>query len=236
MSTRRHFILAGASALAVGAAGNARADDDQCAIFTTTRQSAITPDGALERLKQGNARFVAGKSVHCDLMAQVRATADAQAPFAAIVGCMDSRTAPELVFDQQIGDIFVTRIAGNFVNTDIIGSLEFATRLAGAKAIVILAHSNCGAVKGAIDRVELGNLTHTLANIRPAVEKVAKRDGAHTSKDAQFVQSVIEQNARDAADQLRARSAVLRELVAAGSLTIAAAEHDLSTGKVSWLT
>jgi carbonic anhydrase len=106
-------------------------------------------------------------------MAQVRATATGQAPFAAIVGCIDSRVPPELIFDQQIGDIFAARVAGNFVNTDIIGSLEFATKLAGAKAIVVLGHSDCGAIKGAIDDAKLGNLTATLANIRPSVTKVA---------------------------------------------------------------
>ena len=168
-------------------------------------------------------------------MAQVRATATGQAPFAAIVGCIDSRVPPELIFDQQIGDIFAARIAGNFVNTDIIGSLEFATKLAGAKAIVVLGHSDCGAIKGAIDDAKLGNLTATLANIRPAVAKVAALKGPHTSKDAAFVQAVAEQNARDAAALLLSRSTVLQELVVGGKLTIATAMHDITTGVVTWL-
>ena len=142
---------------------------------------------------------------------------------------------PELVFDQRIGDIFVARIAGNFVNTDIIGSLEFATELAGAKAIVVLGQSDCGAIKGAIDDVKLGNLTATLANIRPSVAKVAALKGPHTSKDPAFVQSVAEQNAKDATALLLARSSVLRDLVSARDLTVAAAMHDISTGVVGWL-
>jgi carbonic anhydrase len=141
----------------------------------------------------------------------------------------------QLVFDQQIGDIFVARIAGNFVNTDIIGSLEFTTKLAGAKAIVVLGHSDCGAIKGAVDDAKLGDLTATLANIRPSVAKVAALKGAHTSKDAAFVQAVAEQNAKDADALLLSRSSVLQELVSTGKLTVAAAMHDLTTGAVSWL-
>ncbi len=231
MTTRRTFLL---STVAMFAAP-AYSDVLECAVFTKDRQAALDPSGALQQLKDGNARFVGGRSIHCDLMAQVRATATGQAPFAAIVGCIDSRVPPELIFDQQIGDIFCARIAGNFVNTDIIGSLEFATKLAGAKAIVVLGHSDCGAVKGAIDDAKLGNLTATLANIRPSVAKVAALQGAHTSKDAAFVQAVAVQNAKDAAALLLSRSTGLQDLVAARKLTIAAAMHDLATGVVTWL-
>jgi carbonic anhydrase len=231
MTTRRRFLLSTAAMLAAPA----YSDDLECAVFTKDRQAALDPSGALQKLKDGNARFVGGRSIHCDLLTQVRATATGQAPFAAIVGCIDSRVPPELVFDQQIGDIFVARIAGNFVDTDIIGSLEFATKLAGAKAIVVLGHSDCGAIKGAIDDVKLENLTATLANIRPSVAKVAALMGPHTSKDPAFVQSVAEQNAKDAIGLLHSRSTVLRDLVAAHKLTVAAAMHDLSTGVVSWL-
>src|SRR5271169_3869410 len=198
MTTRRSFFLSTAALLAAPA----YPDAPQCTVFNKARQAAIDPADALQRLKDGNARFVGGRSIHCDLMAQVRATAKAQAPFAAVVGCIDSRVPPELIFDQQIGDIFVARIAGNFVNTDIIGSLEFATKVAGAKAIVVLGHSECGAVKGAIDDVKLGNLTATLANIRPSVAKVSALQGPHPSKDPAFVQAVAEQNAKDAAAML----------------------------------
>jgi carbonic anhydrase len=212
------------------------AQEPQCAIFTKDRQAAVTPSAALQKLKDGNARFVAGRSIQCDLIAQVRATSSGQAPFATVLGCIDSRVPPELVFDQQIGAIFVARVAGNFVNTDIIGSLEFATQLAGAKAIVVLGHSDCGAVKGAIDDVKLGNLTATLANIRPSVAKVAKLNGPHTSNDPAFVQAVADQNAKDAAAQLLSRSTVLQDLVSADRLKVAAAMHDLATGVVRWLS
>ena len=229
MTTRRAFLLTSTALLAVPA----YSDVLECAVFNKDRQAALDPSGALQKLKDGNARFVGGRSIHCDLIAQVRATG--QAPFAAIVGCIDSRVPPELIFDQQIGDIFVARIAGNFVNTDIIGSLEFATKLAGAKAIVVLGHSDCGAINGAIDDAKLGNLTAALGNIRPSVAKVAALQGPHTSKDAAYVQAVAVQNAKDAAALLLSRSAVLQELVAARKLTIAATMHDITTGLVTWL-
>jgi carbonic anhydrase len=166
-------------------------------------------------------------------MAQVRATATGQAPFAAVVGCIDSRVPPELVFDQRIGDIFSARVAGNFVNTDIIGSLEFAAKLAGAKLIVVLGHSECGAIKGAIDKAELGNLTATLANIHPAIEQTSGIPGEHSSKNHELVQAVADTNAKLAATMLLDRSPVLRELVEAGNLKVVAAMHDVHTGKVT---
>lgn len=165
----------------------------------------------------------------------MKLTAAGQAPFAAVLGCMDSRVAPELVFDQRIGDIFAVRVAGNFVNTDILGSLEYATEVAGAKLIVVLGHSDCGAVKGAIDHVKLGNLTAALENIQPAVKEVTAANGAATSKDKNFVQKVSERNAQDAAGQLIARSKVLASLVNDNKLTIVAAMHDVGTGAVAWL-
>ena len=168
---------------AAGRYGAALADDD-CVVFDAARQSAKTPDAALQRLMDGNARLLAGKTVNCDLLAQIEATAAGQAPFAAIVGCIDSRVPPELVFDQRLGSVFAARIAGNFVNTDIIGSLEFATAAAGAKLVLVLGHSECGAIKGAIDNVQLGNLTATLSNIWPAVEATAGIPGERNSKNA----------------------------------------------------
>jgi carbonic anhydrase len=212
------------------------ASSSACAVFDKTRQAAVSPDQALEMLKQGNARFVQGNTINCDLRAQVKATAYAQAPFASVVGCIDSRVPPELVFDQRIGDIFAARIAGNFVNTDIIGSLEFATKLAGAKLIVVLGHTECGAVKGAVDNAQLGNLTATLANIRPSILKIKPVEGTQDSKNKKLVQSVADQNAKDAAVALLARSEVLRELVAEGKLKVVAAMHDIGTGQIAWLT
>jgi len=230
MTTRRSFLM-GIGGFGAGAAA-ARAED-LCGVFTKATQSEISATQALDRLKQGNARFVAGRPIHCNPQTQVKLTAAGQAPFAAVLGCMDSRVAPELVFDQRIGDIFAVRVAGNFVNTDILGSLEYATEVAGAK--LILGHSDCGAIKGAIDHVKLGNLTAALENIQPAVREVTAADGAANSKDKNFVQKVSERNAQDAAKQLIARSKVLASLVDDNKLTILAAMHDVSTGVVTWL-
>jgi carbonic anhydrase len=232
MSTRRCFLIGLGSF--TGGILSVRADD-LCAAFTNDAQAQITAVQALERLKAGNARFVAGHPVHCNPQSQVKATAGGQAPFAAVLGCMDSRTAPELVFDQRIGDIFAVRVAGNFVNTDILGSLEYATQVAGAKLIVVLGHSDCGAVKGAIDHVQLGNLTATLENISPAVSEVTDAGGPRDSKNKKFVQRVSERNVTDAASQLTTHSKILAGLISERRLLIVSAMHDVSTGVVSWL-
>ncbi|HUA24953.1 MAG TPA: carbonic anhydrase family protein [Steroidobacteraceae bacterium] len=232
MRTRRYFLM-GLGSFA-GATLSVRADD-LCAAFTKDAQAGITSEQALERLKAGNARFVAGHPIHCNPQLQVKATAGGQAPFAAVLSCMDSRTAPELVFDQRIGDIFAVRIAGNFVNTDILGSLEYATQVAGAKLIVVLGHSDCGAVKGAIDHVQLGNLTAALENIRPAVSEVTDAGGPRDSKNKKFVQRVSERNVTDAVSQLTTRSKILAGLVSKHKLLMVGAMHDVSTGAVSWL-
>jgi carbonic anhydrase len=232
MATRRSFLAA--TGLFVGGSALARAQE-LCAVSTKSTQTAGTADQALMRLQDGNRRFLTGRTLHCDLMSQVKATAQSQAPFAAILGCMDSRVPPELVFDQRIGDIFSVRVAGNIVNTDILGSLEYATEAAGTKLIVVLGHSDCGAIKGAVDDVKLGNLTEMLSNIRPAVLKVAD-EGDRTSKNKKFVQSVAEQNAKDAAALLMARSDVLAARVKDHKLKIVSAMHDVSTGAVKWFT
>jgi carbonic anhydrase len=235
MLTRRLFcgcVSVGLSASLLAPA--AHAQTAECAVFTPARQQDVSPDDAIARLQAGNDRFVSGKSVNCDLRAQVKQTSTSQAPFAAIVGCMDSRVPPELVFDQRIGDVFCLRIAGNFANTDIVGSLEYATKVVGARAIVVLGHSDCGAVKGAIDNVKLGNLTGTLAHIRPAVAATNAIGAANTSNGA-FVQAVTETNAKMAAAALTKRSPILQQLVASRQLRIASAVHDVATGRVSFL-
>ena len=228
----RRKTLGGIAALA-GLAGAAQAKD-KCVAFTPEMQAAKTPDAALQRLRDGNARFMAGQALNCDLLEQVRSTAQKQAPFAAVLGCIDSRVPPELVFDQQIGALFVARIAGNIASTDIIGSLEFATALAGAKLIVVLGHSECGAVKGAIDDAKLGSLTGVLQQIRPALTKLDYK-GVPSSKDRVLVQRVAEQNARDAAMMLTSRSQTMAGLVREGKLKIVHAMHDVATGKVAWI-
>jgi carbonic anhydrase len=230
----RRTLCWGAAALPLVAAARTAAADE-CAVFTSDRQKQVSLDDAIRLLKEGNERFVAGKTVNCNLIAQVRATAGGQAPFAAIVGCIDSRVPPELVFDRHIGDIFCARIAGNFVNTDIIGSLEFATKVAGAKAIVVLGHSECGAIKGAIDKAKLGNLTKMLEHFDPAIAASSSVPGERSSKNHALVQAVADTNAKLAAKMLVDRSDVLRELVAEKQLVIAAAMHDIATGKVTFL-
>ncbi len=184
-------------------------------------------------LKDGNDRFVAGRTRNCDLMKQVRETSTQQSPFATIVGCIDSRVPPEMVFDQRLGDIFASRVAGNYVTTDIIGGLEFTTKLAGSKLIVVLGHSECGAVKGAADDAKLGNLTATLANIRPSLAKL-NYSGVPSSKDKKLVQMLADQNAKDAAKMIMDKSEVIATLVKEGKLKIVSAMHDISTGKISW--
>jgi carbonic anhydrase len=235
MITRRFFCgcLAGALPFAATAA---RAQSTECAVFTPDRQKSTTPDDAIARLKAGNERFAADKSINCDLMAQVKQTASSQSPFAAIVGCIDSRVAPELVFDQRIGDVFCARVAGNFVNTDIIGSLEYSVKVVGARAIVVLGHNSCGAIKAAVDDVKLGNITAMLKNFQPALATLTKADGHRDSHNAPLVQKVAEANARLTAESLPKRSPIIKQLVESKQLRIAAAMHDITTGKVSWLS
>jgi carbonic anhydrase len=208
----------------------------ECAVFTPDRQRSTTPDDAIARLKAGNERFTAGKSINCDLMAQVKQTASNQSPFAAIVGCIDSRVPPELVFDQRIGDVFCARVAGNIVNTDIIGSLEYSTKVTGAKAIVVLGHNFCGAIKSAVDNVKLGNITALLKNFQPALATLNKADGHRDSHNDPLVQKVAEANVRLTAASLTKRSQIIKALVDAKQLMIATAMHDITTGKVTWLT
>lgn len=217
-------------------AGSAHAESIECAVFTPERQGAKTPEEALARLRAGNERFLAGQSINCDLLQQVHDTAGSQAPFAAIVGCIDSRVPPELVFDQRVGDIFCARVAGNFVNTDILGSLEFATHVAGAKAIVILGHSACGAIKSAVDGVELGHITAMLKNFDPALATLTPADGERSSSNDALVQKVADENAMLTAQSLVQRSEILAQRVAEGKLAIASAMHDINTGRIAWLS
>jgi carbonic anhydrase len=227
----RRRTVAAIAGLALGSGAHAK---DRCVAFTPQTQAAKTPEAALQRLQEGNARYVAGEALHCDLLEQMRSTAQQQAPFVALLGCIDSRVPPELIFDQYIGDMFVARIAGNIASADIIGSLEFATVLAGAKLLVVLGHSECGAVKGAIDDAKLGSLTAVLQQIRPALGKL-RYSGVPSSKDKALVQRVAEQNAKDAAQQLVSRSEAIAGLVREGRLKVVYAMHDVATGRVAWL-
>ncbi len=204
--------------------------------MTHAIQEAMTPDQALGRLTAGNERFVAGTSLHHDYRHEAEASLEHQYPFAAVISCMDSRSAPEIVFDQGIGDIFVARVAGNYAPVDIAGSMEYATKVAGAKLIVIMGHTSCGAVKGACDNVQLGNLTTVIQAIRPAVEEVQNVPGERNSKNKEFVDAVVRANVRRTVVVLRRESPILREMEEKGEIKIIGAVHDLATGKVTILS
>lgn len=207
---------------------------EQSEVLTAEQQAALTPDEVITLLKDGNGRFTNGTLTVRDHSAQVTATAEGQYPKATILSCVDSRVPVEDVFDRGIGDIFVARVAGNFENTDIIGSMEFATRVAGAKVIMVLGHERCGAVKGAISQVELGNLTATLANIQPAIDAVsATYSGEKTADNPEFVHLVAEENVRITMRDILAKSDVLQGMVDAGALKVVGAMYDLDTGKVA---
>ena len=234
-------LLLGWLVLALGAALSAPvaakvAEQASVAAVAQTKdsQAAITPAIALRMLEDGNARFTSGKMFARDLRKQVAATASGQYPFASIVGCIDSRSSPELVFDQGIGDIFAARIAGNFVNDDILGSLEFASKLAGSKLILVLGHTECGAVKGACDNAQLGNLTTALAKIKPAVDAVPDDGSPRNGKNPTFVQKVADMNVKLAVEQIRKKSPVLREMEEKGEIAIVGAMLDIATGKVTF--
>jgi len=202
---------------------------------TPESQSAITPSQAIEMLKQGNVRFTSGSTTSRDYQSQVSQTAGGQYPLAAVVSCIDSRIPTEIVFDQGIGDIFNARIAGNFVNEDILGSLEFACKVAGAKAIVVMGHTSCGAIKGACDKAELGNLTQLLEKITPAVDAVETPEGAdRSSANAAFVDAVAAKNVEFTLAKIRENSSVLNEMLEANEIEIIGAMYDVASGKVSF--
>jgi len=204
---------------------------------TKASQDAISPAKALELLKEGNQRFTAKQQVERDLNLQVEQTSTGQFPFATVLSCIDSRVPAELVFDQGIGDIFSVRIAGNFVNADILGSMEFASKLAGTKLILVLGHTACGAVKGACDYAELGNLTGMLDNIAPAVDAIVEPTAAaeRTSANIDFVNAVGTKNVELTIDRIREESPVLAEMEQAGEIQIVGGMYDIATGKVNFL-
>ena len=208
---------------------------DNTGVQTAESQASITPEMAVELLKKGNQRFVANQTIQRDISTQVVQTGTGQYPFAAVLGCIDSRVPAEYVFDQGIGDIFNARVAGNFVNTDILGSLEFACKAAGSKAIVVMGHSSCGAVKGACDHVELGNLTDMLSNIQPAMDTVTGHYEDKSSKNATYVQEVADRNVALTVAKIKSDSPVLNELYENGEIDIVGAMYDVHTGVVSFI-
>lgn len=204
---------------------------------TQETQAVMTPDAAITLLKEGNARFVEKKMTSRDLITQVKQTTSGQYPFATVLSCIDSRVSAELVFDQGVGDIFSARVAGNIVNEDILGSMEFACKLAGTKLIVVLGHTSCGAVKGACDDAKMGNLTTLLHKIKPAVRAVNEPsdDTQRNSKNLDFVNAVANKNIHLTIEDIRSLSPVLKDMEDNGEISIVGAMYDIADGSVHFL-
>jgi carbonic anhydrase len=201
---------------------------------TKESQATMTPQRAFEFLKEGNGRFRQNLRMSRDLLQQVNDTREGQWPFATILSCIDSRTSAELIFDQGLGDVFSIRIAGNVVNDDILGSMEFATKVAGSKLVVVLGHSNCGAIKGACDQVQLGNLSTLLNKIQPAVYLERTTRENRTSKNQEFVERVARLQVRRSVEAIIERSVVIRELVESGQVGLVGGYYDLESGAVTF--
>jgi carbonic anhydrase len=197
-------------------------------------QSAITPSMALNLLNEGNKRFLNNLKINRNLLQQANETSNGQNPFAIILSCIDSRTSAELIFDQGLGDIFSVRIAGNIINEDILGSMEFACKVAGSKIIVVLGHTKCGAVKGACDHIEMGNLTVLLNKIRPAVDEETLTKENRNSNNSVFVENVSTINVKRTVKSIMQRSPILKEMIESGQIGIVGGTHDISTGEVNF--
>ncbi len=195
-------------------------------------QDKLTPRAALAILKEGNDRFIKNLKTQRDLLAQVNDTREGQWPFATILSCIDSRTSAELIFDQGLGDIFSVRIAGNIINTDILGSMEFACKIAGSKLIVVLGHTKCGAVKGACDHLEMGNLTELLTKLQPAVYQETETKNERNSKNKQFVENVAAINVKRNVTNIIERSFILEQMVEKGEIGVVGAMYDIENGHV----
>jgi carbonic anhydrase len=231
---RRAFCKTMGAATAVGiveaSVGSVLAHAD----LTREQRDKMTANGIIQQMKAGNERFRLGKPHHRDLMSEARATATGQYPAAIVFGCIDSRVPAELVLDFGIGYIFSGRVAGNVADEDILGSMEFACKVAGSKVVLVMGHTNCGAIKGAIDGVQLGNLTALLAKIRPAVE-ATHYPGERSAKNSEFVDAVARKNVLLTLANIREKSSVLRDLESAGSIKIAGSMYNLETGVVEFL-
>lgn len=200
---------------------------------TKESQAKITPESAKEILLEGNQRFVNSQRLDRNYLQQVKETSGSQYPFAVVLSCIDSRTSTELIFDQGIGDIFNARIAGNIVNEDILGSMEFACKVAGSKLIVVLGHTSCGAVKGACDHVELGNLTGLLQKIQPSIDAI-QYEGDRSAKNMEFVEMVAEKNVSNALKEIPQKSPVLHEMIEKGEIGIVGGMYNVETGAVEF--
>jgi len=202
--------------------------------LTKEMQEAITPSMALDLLKEGNKRFINNLKANRNLLQQANETSDGQHPFAIILSCIDSRTSAELIFDQGLGDIFSARVAGNIVNEDILGSMEFACKVAGSKIITVLGHTNCGAIKGACDHVEMGNLTNLLAKIRPAVDAETTITDNRDSSNNEFVDKVTLINVKRTMKNIIERSPILKEMIEQDEIMLIGGVHDIATGEVTF--
>lgn len=199
---------------------------------TKESQSKLNPQKALELLKEGNNRFINNKSTSKDLLGQVKATSEGQFPYAVVLSCIDSRTSSELIFDLGIGDIFNARVAGNIVNEDVLGSMEYSCKVAGSKLVLVLGHTKCGAVTAACQKVELGNITKLLSKVQPAVRKIESQVDDVTSPDA--VQKVADENVRMAMEEIRSKSEILAEMEKNGEISIVGGMYDVGSGKVTF--
>ena len=202
--------------------------------LTKEMQSQLTPAKAIELLKDGNKRFVNNLKVNRNLLQQVNETSDGQHPFAFILSCIDSRTSAELIFDQGLGDIFSCRIAGNILNEDILGSMEFACKVAGSKVVVVLGHTKCGAIKGACDDVKLGNLTALLEKVKPAIESELETKQNRNASNSAFVENVAELNVRQTLKQIPVQSQVIAQLIRNGEIALVGGMYNVETGVVEF--
>jgi len=200
-------------------------------VQTKDSQAALTPAKTLDLLKQGNARFVAGKPRKRDAAADVKATASGQYPYTAIVSCMDSRAPMEIVLDQGLGDMFGIRVAGNVIDTDILGSLEYAVKVVGVRLIAVVGHTHCGAVHGAIDGADFGSLTALLKQIAPAISA----SGPGSGKDEVYVDKVARANVRQSMREIREKSAIIREALDSGKVGLVGGMYDIETGKIVFM-
>lgn len=205
------------------------------AVLTQEEQEALTPDGVIELLKEGNSRFSNGEVTLRNHKEQVRKAASGQFPKAIVLSCVDSRVPVEDVFDRGIGDMFVARVAGNFVNSDILGSMEFACKVSGAKVVLVMGHERCGAVKGAIDQVELGNITEMLRKIQPAVAGCSDFGGERSSANPSYVDLVAEKNVQLNVNRIRKESPILRDMEATGKIKILGAMYNMDSGEVVYM-
>jgi carbonic anhydrase len=202
--------------------------------LTKAMQESITPTMALDLLRKGNERFVNNLKINRNLLEQANETSDGQHPFAVILSCIDSRTSAELIFDQGLGDIFSIRIAGNIINEDILGSMEFACKVAGSKFIVVLGHTKCGAIKGACDHVEMGNLTALLSKVQPAVYDEKTEQTTRNSSNSEFVEKVAVINVKRTVQAIMERSPILKDMIESGQIGIVGGSYDVANGQVTF--